>query len=66
MQEEKTYILDEKRHLEERLLETVENPLKGSGQRRQIEDLKEELYKAETCKLYLNFNHIFFYFINCK
>lgn len=53
LQEEKTYILDEKRHLEERLLESVEDPLKGSGQRRQIEELKEELYKAETCKFYL-------------
>lgn len=50
LQEEKTYILDEKRHLEERLLESVEDPLKGSGQRRQIEELKEELYKAETSR----------------
>ncbi|XP_060857133.1 protein Hook homolog 3-like isoform X1 [Metopolophium dirhodum] len=50
LQEEKTYILDEKRHLEERLLESVEDPLKGSSQRRQIEELKEELYKAETSR----------------
>ncbi|XP_025412848.1 protein Hook homolog 3-like [Sipha flava] len=50
LQEEKTYILDEKKHLEERLLESVEDPLKGSGQRRQIEELKEELYKAETSR----------------
>ena len=53
LQEEKTYILDEKRHLEERLLETVEDPLKGSCHRRQIDELKEELYKTETCKFYL-------------
>lgn len=53
LQEEKTYILEEKKHLEECLLERVEDPLKGSGQRRQIEELKEELYKAETCKFYL-------------
>ncbi|XP_050438747.1 protein Hook homolog 3-like [Adelges cooleyi] len=51
LQEEKNYILDEKKHLEERLLESVEDPLKGNGQmRRQIEDLKEELYKAETSR----------------
>ncbi|XP_050531116.1 protein Hook homolog 3-like isoform X2 [Daktulosphaira vitifoliae] len=51
LQEEKTYILDEKRHLEERLLESVEDPLKGNGQmRRQIDELKEELYKAETSR----------------
>jgi len=48
LQEEKTYILDEKKHLEDQLLETVEDPLKCISQRKLINNLKEELYKAET------------------
>jgi len=28
----------------------AEDPLKNNGQRRQIDDLKEELYKTEMCE----------------
>lgn len=34
-------------------METIEDPLKCSGQRQQINFLKEELYKAEMCMFYL-------------
>lgn len=53
MQEENKYISDEKRHLEQRLLD---DPLRYNDHRRQIENLKEQLYNAETCMLCIYYN----------
>uniref|UniRef100_A0A1B6DZC8 Protein hook n=2 Tax=Clastoptera arizonana TaxID=38151 RepID=A0A1B6DZC8_9HEMI len=51
LQEEKASLLEEKKRLTERLQESVDDPIKGTGQfRRQIESLKEEIFKLETSR----------------
>lgn len=49
LQEEKANALEEKRRIEERLQETAEDPKNSGLLRRQVESLKEQIYKLETC-----------------
>lgn len=43
--------MEEKKRLTERLQESVDDPITGTGQlRRQVESLKEEIFKLETCE----------------
>ena len=63
LQEEKMSILSENKQLQDRLreFETMDDSLSGSGHRyketrRQMDTLKEELFKVETCNYYLFYN----------
>lgn len=43
--------MEENKRLMERIQESIDDPVTGSGQlRRQVETLKEEIFKLETCK----------------
>ncbi|CAH0391882.1 unnamed protein product [Bemisia tabaci] len=50
LQEEKANALEEKRRIEERLQETAEDPKNSGLLRRQVESLKEQIYKLETSR----------------
>lgn len=51
LQEEKASVMEENKRLMERIQESIDDPVTGSGQlRRQVETLKEEIFKLETSR----------------
>lgn len=61
LQEEKAGWVDEKRRLVERLQANTDDPVTGTGQlRRQVETLKEEIYKLENCWLLIILSYNFY------